>query len=88
MSKAPTIGKHLDREGEELFNTIESNTYSFGESTLTSEHKDELQAATRNTLHDERVQMTLNISKHNLAKIKAHAQRRLSLSNDDQLDFT
>jgi predicted DNA binding CopG/RHH family protein len=75
MSKAPTIGKYLDREEEELFNAIKSDDYDFGKSTLTPERKEELQAAARNTLNDERVQITLRISKHNLAKIKARALR-------------
>jgi predicted DNA binding CopG/RHH family protein len=75
MSNEPSIGKYLDREEEELFNAIESDTYEFGQSALTPVRKSELQQAARNTLNDERVQITLRVSKHNLAKIKTRALR-------------
>lgn len=75
MSKTPSIGKFLDREEEELFNAIESEDYVFGKSTLTPERKAELQLAARNTLNDERVQITLRVSKYNLSKLKARAVR-------------
>jgi predicted DNA binding CopG/RHH family protein len=75
MSTVPTIGKFLDREEEELFRAIESDAYVFGEGALTSERKLELQKAARNTLNDERVQITLRVSKHNLSKLKARAMR-------------
>jgi predicted DNA binding CopG/RHH family protein len=75
MSNEPSIGKYLDREEEELFRAIESDTYEFGKSTLTPERKAELQQAARKTLNDERVQITLRVSKHNLSKIKARALR-------------
>jgi predicted DNA binding CopG/RHH family protein len=73
MSKEPVIGKFLDREEEELFRAIESDTYAFGKSALTPERKTELQKAARYTLNDERVQITLRVSKHNLSKLKARA---------------
>jgi predicted DNA binding CopG/RHH family protein len=73
MSKEPVIGKFLDREEEELFRAIESDTYTFGKSALTPERKTELQKAGRHTLNDERVQITLRVSKHNLSKLKARA---------------
>jgi predicted DNA binding CopG/RHH family protein len=75
MGKEPHVGKYLDRDEEELVRAIESDAYEFGESALTPERKRELQTAARNTLNDERVQITLRISKHNLAKIKARALR-------------
>jgi predicted DNA binding CopG/RHH family protein len=75
MSKAPTIGKYLGREEEELFRAIESDNYKFGKSALTPERKSELQKAAGRTLNDERVQITLRVSKHNLSKIKARALR-------------
>jgi predicted DNA binding CopG/RHH family protein len=73
MSKEPAIGKFLDREEEELFRAIESDTYAFGKSAITPERKTELQKAARHTLNDERVQITLRVSKHNLSKLKARA---------------
>jgi predicted DNA binding CopG/RHH family protein len=73
MSKEPVIGKFLDREEEELFRAIESDAYAFGKSALTQERKTELQKAGRHTLNDERVQITLRVSKHNLSKLKARA---------------
>ncbi len=75
MSKTPSIGKFLDREEEELFNIIESDDYVVSKSTLTPERKAELQLAARNTLNDERVQITLRVSKYNLSKLKARAVR-------------
>jgi predicted DNA binding CopG/RHH family protein len=72
ISKTP---KFLDREEEELFRAIESDAYEFGESALTPERKTELQRAARNTLNDERVQITLRVSKYNLSKLKARALR-------------
>jgi predicted DNA binding CopG/RHH family protein len=75
MSKVPAIGKFLDREEEELFRAIESDSYDFGKSALTPERKAELQKAARHTLNDERVQITLRVSKYNLSKLKARALR-------------
>ena len=75
MAKEPTIGKFLDAEEEELFRAIESDDYKFGESFLTPERKAELQQAARNTLDDERIQISLRVSKRNLSKLKARALR-------------
>jgi predicted DNA binding CopG/RHH family protein len=75
MSKEPTIGKFLDAEEEELYRAIESDGYKFGESYLTPERKAELQQAARNTLDDERIQISLRVSKRNLSKLKARALR-------------
>jgi predicted DNA binding CopG/RHH family protein len=75
MKKAPSIGKFLDREEEELFRAVESDSYEFGKNSLTPERKTELQNASRRTLNDERVQITLRVSKYNLSKLKARALR-------------
>lgn len=75
MAKEPKIGRFLDDEEEELYRAIESNDYDFGESILTPERKAELMQAARNTLNDERIQISLRISKHNLSKLKARALR-------------
>jgi predicted DNA binding CopG/RHH family protein len=75
MSNEPVIGKFFGREEEELFRAIESDAYDFGKSALTPERKVELQRAARNTLNDERVQITLRVSRHNLSKLKARALR-------------
>lgn len=75
MAKEPTIGRFLDAEEEELVRAIESDNYEFGKSILTPERKAELQQAARNTLNDERVPISLRISKHNLSKLKARALR-------------
>jgi predicted DNA binding CopG/RHH family protein len=75
MAKKPTIGRFLDAEEEELYNAIESDGYEFGKSILTPERKSELMQAGRNTLNDERVPISLRISKHNLSKLKARALR-------------
>jgi predicted DNA binding CopG/RHH family protein len=75
MSSEPSTPKFLDHEGEELFRAIESDSYDFGKSSLTADRKAELQKAARFTLNDERVQITLRVSKHNLSKLKARALR-------------
>jgi predicted DNA binding CopG/RHH family protein len=75
MAKEPTIGKFLDAEEEEFYRAIESDDYEFGKSILTPEWKAELQQAARNTLNDERVPISLRISKYNLSKLKARALR-------------
>ena len=75
MAKEPTIGKFLDAEEEELFRAIESDDYKFGESFLRPERKAELMQAARNTLDDERIQISLRVSKRNLSKLKARALR-------------
>jgi predicted DNA binding CopG/RHH family protein len=74
MSTKPIKPKFLDREEEEeLYRAIESDAYDFSKSTLTPQRKAELQKAARYTLNDERVQITLRVSKHNLSKLKAKA---------------
>jgi uncharacterized protein (DUF4415 family) len=75
MSKKPAIGTFLDREEEELATAIESPSYRPGKNALTARRKAELMEAARNTVADERVQITLRVSKHNLAKLKARALR-------------
>lgn len=75
MTKKTPEPKFTDHEEEELYRAIESGTYTRGRSSLTPERKAELQRAARNTLNDERVQITLRVSRHNLAKLKARALR-------------
>ena len=71
----PVITEFLDAEEEELYKAIESGDYEFGKSILTPERKAELQQAARNTLNDERVPISIRISKYNLSRIKAMALR-------------
>ena len=71
----PVITEFLDAEEEELYNAIEFGDDSNWESILTPERKAELQQAARNTLNDERVAISLRISKRNLSKLKARALR-------------
>jgi predicted DNA binding CopG/RHH family protein len=75
VAKEPTIDMFLDAEEEELYRAIESNHYEFGKSILTPQRKAELQHDARNTLNDERVLISLRISKYNLSKLKARALR-------------
>ena len=71
----PVITEFFDAEEEELYKAIESDDNEFGKSILTPEFKAELQQAARNTLNDERVPISLRISKYNLSKLKARALR-------------
>jgi predicted DNA binding CopG/RHH family protein len=70
----PVITKFLDEEERMLYEAIESGNNDFV-SILTPERKAELIQAARNTLNDERVPISLRISKHNLSKLKARALR-------------
>jgi predicted DNA binding CopG/RHH family protein len=70
----PVITKFLDDEERELYEAIESGSNDFV-SILTPERKAELMQAARNTLNDERVPISLRISKRNLSKLKARALR-------------
>ena len=70
----PVITEFLDEEERELYEAIESGNYDFV-SILTPERKAELMQAARNTLDDERIQISLRVSKRNLSKLKARALR-------------
>jgi predicted DNA binding CopG/RHH family protein len=70
----PVITKFLDEEERELYEAIESGNNDFV-SILTPERKADLMQAARNTLNDERVPISLRISKYNLSKLKARALR-------------
>lgn len=71
----PLITEFFDAEEEELYKAIESDDYEFGKSILTPERKAELQQAARNTLDDERIRISLRVSKRNFSKPKARALR-------------
>jgi predicted DNA binding CopG/RHH family protein len=71
----PVITEFLDAEEEELYKAIESGDDGPWKSILTPERKAELMQAARNTLDDERIQISLRISKRNLSKLKARALR-------------
>lgn len=70
----PVITELLDVEEEGHYKAIESDDNDFV-SILTPERKAELMQAARNTLNDERVPVSLRISKRNLSKLKARALR-------------
>jgi predicted DNA binding CopG/RHH family protein len=70
----PVITKFFDEEERELYEAIESGDNDFV-SILTPERKAELMQAAHNTLNDERVPISLRISKRNLSKLKARALR-------------
>ena len=70
----PVVTEFLDEEERELYEAIESGNNDFT-SILTPEWKAEHQQAARNTLNDERVAISLRISKRNLSKLKARALR-------------
>ena len=74
LALPPVITKFLDEEEREIYEAIESGNNDFT-SILTPERKAELMQAARNTLNDERVPISLRISKRNLSKLKARALR-------------
>jgi hypothetical protein len=72
----PLVTEFYDDEEAELYRSIEAGEFVSIPGGLTPEHKAELQQAARNTLNGgERVQITLRVSKYNLAKLKAQAFR-------------
>ena len=70
----PVVTEFLDEEERELYEAIESGNNDFT-SILTPEWKAAVMQAARNTLNDERVPISIRISKYNLSKIKAMALR-------------
>lgn len=74
MAKEPTIGNFLDDEERELFEAIEADDSVF-KSVLTQAERARRRAIAKATLDDERIQISLRVSKHNLSKLKARALR-------------
>ena len=70
----PVLTEFLDDEERELYKAIESGNNDFT-SIMTPELKAKMMQAARNTLNDERVPISIRISKYNLSKIKAMALR-------------
>ncbi len=74
MSKQPKIN-FLDDEEKALYEAVESDDYTPGESILTPERKAELQAIAQNTINEERSKISLRIPKSDLSRLKARAVR-------------
>ncbi len=74
MSKEPTVGKFLDEEERALYEAIEADDSAF-KSVLTPAELDRHRAIAKATLDDERIQISLRVSKYNLSKLKARALR-------------
>jgi predicted DNA binding CopG/RHH family protein len=74
MAKEPTIGKFLDEEERALYQAIEADESAF-KSVLTPAEREHHRAVAKATLDDERIQISLRISKRNLSKLKARALR-------------
>jgi predicted DNA binding CopG/RHH family protein len=74
MAKEPTIGKFLDDEERALNEAIEADDGAF-KSVLTPAERERHRSIAKATLDDERIQISLRISKRNLSKLKARALR-------------
>jgi predicted DNA binding CopG/RHH family protein len=74
MAKEPTIGKFLDEEERALYEAIEADDSAF-KSVLTPAERDRHQSIAKATMDDERIQISLRVSKYNLSKLKARALR-------------
>ena len=74
MHKEPTIGKFLDDEERALYEAIEADDSAF-KSVLTPAERERHKVIAKATLDDERIQISLRVSKRNLSKLKARALR-------------
>jgi predicted DNA binding CopG/RHH family protein len=74
MAREPTIGNFLDDEERALYEAIEADDSDF-KSVLTPAERERHRSIAKATLDDERIQISLRISKRNLSKLKARALR-------------
>jgi hypothetical protein len=86
MPKQPTIGKFLDDEERELYEAIEADDSAF-KSVLTPAGRERHRAIVKATLDDERIQISLRVSRRNHSKLKARAMRE-GMSEDTGSDAT
>jgi hypothetical protein len=74
MAKEPTIGKFLDDEERELYEAIEADDSAF-KSVLTPAERQRHMSIAKATLDDERIKISLRVTRRNLSKLKARALR-------------
>lgn len=75
MTQNPYIQKFIDDEERELYDAIETGSVSEA-SPVSSERKLHLQGLAKNTINEERQQISLRVSKSDLARLKAIALRQ------------
>ncbi len=75
MAKTPKVGTYLDDEEKKLIEIIEGEDYEIGKSFMTPERLEELQAAAKATINEERVKVSIRVPKTDLLRLKAQAMR-------------
>ncbi|MEL6721886.1 MAG: DNA-binding protein [Pseudomonadota bacterium] len=69
----PLIGTYLGDEEKSLIEAIENGEYDDGKSLLTSERKQKLQEAARNTSNGKRTKITIRVDYNDLSQLKSKA---------------
>ena len=75
MTTEPKVKGFLDEEEKGTIEAIEKPEYSVDESFLNSGRMEELRAAARMTIAEERTRISLRVPKSDLSKLKAQAMR-------------
>lgn len=72
MKKIPEIGKFLDQEEMDVYESIESANFD-SVSHLTPERRAELQKMAKATINEERVKISLRLPRTDLERLKTQA---------------
>lgn len=75
MNKNPKINKYINDEERQLIEAIEHDDYQVGDSALTSDRLQELQASARAKINEERAPISLRIPKTDLSRLKTRAMQ-------------
>ncbi len=75
MSNTPKVIKYIDDDEKQLIEAIERNDYQVGNSALTSDRLQELQASARAKMNEDRTPISLRIPKTDLSRLKTRAMK-------------
>ena len=75
MNNNPKIKKYIDDDEKQLIEAIERHDYQVGDSALTSDRLQELQASARAKMNEERAPISLRIPKTDLSRLKTRAMK-------------
>ena len=75
MNNNPKINKYINDEERQLIEAIEHDDYQVGDSILTSDRLQDLQASARAKINEERAPISLRIPKTDLSRLKTRAMQ-------------
>lgn len=75
MNNNPKIKKYIDEEEKQLIEAIDRDDYQVGDSALTADRLQELQASARAKMNEERAPISLRIPKTDLSRLKTRAMK-------------